>query len=66
MMMNVDPSTAGFWENGKRSLSKGKKLKLLLESSGDMSNFYEHCEAVVNFERTINSKADGQYRKKKQ
>ena len=29
------------------------------------SNFYEHCEAVVNFEKIVNNKVEGQYRKKK-
>ena len=47
-----------------RFLPKG--LIISVESSGNMSNFYEHCEAVVNFEKVLkNKKIEGQYRKKK-
>lgn len=28
------------------------------------SNFYEHCEAIVNFEKVLENKVAGQYRKK--
>lgn len=37
----------------------------LVESSGNMSNFYEHCEAIVNFEKVLKNRVEGQYRKKK-
>ena len=36
-----------------------------VESIGGKSNFYEHCEAIVNFEKVVNNKIEGQYRKKK-
>jgi len=29
------------------------------------SNFYEHCEAIVNFEKVLENKVAGQYRKNK-
>lgn len=29
------------------------------------SNFYEHFEAIVNFEKVVKNKIEGQYRKKK-
>lgn len=38
---------------------------LMVESSFNMSNFYEHCEAVVNFEKVVTNKVEGQYRQKK-
>lgn len=38
---------------------------LSVESSFNMSNFYEHCEAVVNFEKVVQNKTEGHYRKKK-
>ncbi len=38
---------------------------LMVGSSFNMSTFYEHCEAVVNFENVVKNKVDGQYRKKR-
>ncbi len=35
-----------------------------VELSFDSSNFYDDCEAVVNFEKVLNNRAEGQYRKK--
>ena len=34
-------------------------------SSGNMSNFYEHYDAIVNFENLVNNRGKGEYRKKK-
>ena len=36
-----------------------------VESIGRKLNFYEHCEAIVNFEKVVNDKIEGQHRKKK-
>ncbi len=41
------------------------KSDLRVGCIGDTSNFYEHCEAVVNFEKAVKNKVEGQYRKKK-
>lgn len=38
---------------------------LAVESIRGSSNFYEHCEAIVNFEKVVKNKIEGQYRKKK-
>ncbi|WP_131539694.1 recombinase family protein [Pedobacter nototheniae] len=52
---------------GKKKGQTKEKLDLptLVESIGGKSNFYEHCEAIVNFEKVVNNKMEGQYRKKK-
>lgn len=39
--------------------------ELSVESSCNMSNFYEHCAAIVNFEKVINDRFPGKYRNKK-
>lgn len=36
-----------------------------VESIRGSSNFYEHCEAIVDFENLLNNKVERQYRKKK-
>jgi hypothetical protein len=37
----------------------------LVGSIRGSSNFYEHCEAIVNFEKVLKNKFEGHYRKKK-
>ncbi|MDN3588458.1 hypothetical protein QWY86_17375 [Pedobacter aquatilis] len=36
-----------------------------LESIRGSSSLYEHCEAIVNFDKALKNKIEGQYRKKK-
>jgi hypothetical protein len=36
-----------------------------VESIRGSSTLYEHCEAIVNFEKVLKNKIDGQYTKKK-
>ena len=37
----------------------------MVELSGEKSNFYEHCEAIIDFEKVLMHKIERQYRKKK-
>lgn len=37
----------------------------MVELSFSRSNFYDDCEAVVNFEKVLKDKVEGHYRKKK-
>jgi len=36
-----------------------------IEPISESSTFYDHVEVVVNFEKVLKNKIDGQYRKKK-
>jgi site-specific DNA recombinase len=54
------------FEGKKKGQTKQKfDLPTMVGSSGNMSNFYEHCEAIMNFEKVLKNKIERQYRKKK-
>lgn len=36
-----------------------------VELIGEKSTLYEHCEAIVNFEKALKNTIEGHYRKKK-